>query len=341
MSGNGATGGGNIVTVEMMIPRAVGVEHTYAIQVSIDGKGGFDSISAPHNPYDNAPADTFNTDIVAYMTVLSGSLDGATLDETTTIRTVSVKYVDENGKEIAKTEQYRGYGVTMLNEFGIHAKEIEGYELVQSPDPDLLEGSVKAGFIRELKSSDYTLTYKYKNLNPDKPDVKDTVKLAKVTLKQSVYDYTGKSITPKFTVTDSKKKTVSSSMYKVSGASSSVGKHTLTISGRNGAEGSVKATYTIRPSKVSGLKGTSGKKKAVLSWKSHKTQTTGFQVQYSTSKTFKGAKTTTVKSASAKKITLKGLKSKKKYYVRVRAYKKVSKASYYSAWSSAKSVKVK
>lgn len=39
--------------------------------------------------------------------------------------------------------------------------------------------------------------------------------------------------------------------------------------------------------------------------------------------------------------TVKKLSKKKKYYVRVRTYKKVGKAYYYSSWSKAVSVKTK
>ena len=49
------------------------------------------------------------------------------------------------------------------------------------------------------------------------------------------------------------------------------------------------------------------------------------------------AKTWKYKKSSSKKIVLKGLKAKKKYTVKVRAYK----GSYYGAWSKAKTVKTK
>lgn len=41
------------------------------------------------------------------------------------------------------------------------------------------------------------------------------------------------------------------------------------------------------------------------------------------------------------KATIKSLKAKKTYYVRVRTYKNVDGKKYYSAWSSAKSKKTK
>ena len=53
--------------------------------------------------------------------------------------------------------------------------------------------------------------------------------------------------------------------------------------------------------------------------------------------------TKTVKVATKKKLNkkIKGLKSGKKYYVRVRAYKMNGKKTVYSAWTAKKSVKVK
>lgn len=104
-----------------------------------------------------------------------------------------------------------------------------------------------------------------------------------------------------------------------------------------------KITITVKPSKMS-LSSVKSKKKKQLavSWKklSTKQNITGYQVSYSTKKNFKSAKTVKVKKAS-KACTLKKLKSKKKYYVRIRAYKKVGKSYLYGAWSKAKSTKVK
>ena len=49
----------------------------------------------------------------------------------------------------------------------------------------------------------------------------------------------------------------------------------------------------------------------------------------------------TLAKAATVKGTLKGLTTGKTYYVRVRAWKKVGKTTYYSAWSAAKAAKVK
>ena len=84
-----------------------------------------------------------------------------------------------------------------------------------------------------------------------------------------------------------------------------------------------------------------GKKSIKVTWKKVK-GIKGYQIQYSTNKKFKkGNKTITVKSAKSTSATIKKLKSKKKYYVRMRTYKIVNGKKVYSAWSKAKSVKVK
>ena len=78
-----------------------------------------------------------------------------------------------------------------------------------------------------------------------------------------------------------------------------------------------------------------------VKWK--KKSCTGYQVQYSTSKKFakKGTKVLKVNKAKTTSKTVKKLKAKKKYYVRVRTYKTVKKKKYYSKWSANYSVTTK
>lgn len=64
----------------------------------------------------------------------------------------------------------------------------------------------------------------------------------------------------------------------------------------------------------------------------------GYQIQYGLKKNFKGAKSITKKTSS---VTVKKLKAKKTYYVRVRVYKKIAGSTYYGKWSNKKSVKIK
>lgn len=95
---------------------------------------------------------------------------------------------------------------------------------------------------------------------------------------------------------------------------------------------------SYKPSKVSKLKLKNVKgKKLKISFKKVK-NADGYEIQYSTSKKFKKAKTL---QTTKKSYTVKKLKKKKTYYVRVRAYRYVEGKLYYGAYSSTKKVKIK
>lgn len=83
-----------------------------------------------------------------------------------------------------------------------------------------------------------------------------------------------------------------------------------------------------------------GKKSFTANWKKVN-GVDGYQIQYSTKKSFKKKKTVTVKSAKTVKKRIKKLKSNKKYYVRIRAYKTINGKKQYSKWSAKKAVKTK
>ena len=99
-------------------------------------------------------------------------------------------------------------------------------------------------------------------------------------------------------------------------------------------------TPVKKPGQVKGLKLKAGKKKVTVTYKKV-SGATSYKVTYSTSKKFKKAKTVTVKSGKAVKKTISKLKSKKTYYVKVCAVKKVKGKSYTGKWSAVKKVKVK
>ena len=96
------------------------------------------------------------------------------------------------------------------------------------------------------------------------------------------------------------------------------------------------STITLKKVSITSVK--AGKNSFTAKWK--KTDCTGYQVQYSTNKNFKNAKTLKV-SGSKTSATIKKLSSNKKYYVRIRAYKEVKDKTAYSSWSKEKSVRVK
>ena len=100
------------------------------------------------------------------------------------------------------------------------------------------------------------------------------------------------------------------------------------------------AKVTVKKTTLKSAKNAKGKK-LVVKWKKN-TAGNGYQIQYSTSKKFaKGNKTKTISKNKTTSYTIKKLKKKKTYYVRIRTYKKVSGKTYYSEWSSMKKVKIK
>ena len=98
-------------------------------------------------------------------------------------------------------------------------------------------------------------------------------------------------------------------------------------------------TTATKPSKVS-IKTVTAKKKALaLKWK--KTAGSGYEITYSSKKNFSGAKTVKINGASKSSCTVKKLKSKKTYYVKIRAYKKVGGKIYRGPYSARNQVKTK
>lgn len=155
--------------------------------------------------------------------------------------------------------------------------------------------------------------------------------------------YSGKSQTQKVTVKNSMMTLNSGSEYKVSySGNKSVGTAKIKITGIGNYNGTITKTFKINPKGTSLKSVKKSKKSFKATWKkSSKTWTTGYQVQYSTSKKFKKAKTATVKSYKKTKVTVKKLKKRKTYYVHMRTYKTIKGKKYYSGWSKVKKVKTK
>ena len=126
-----------------------------------------------------------------------------------------------------------------------------------------------------------------------------------------------------------------------------VGKATVIITGKGNYTGKITKAFKINPKGTTLSEVTKAKKAATVKWKKQTkkmsaSRITGYQVQVATNKAFtKGKKMVTIKGykKTSKKIT--GLKAKKKYYVRVRTFKTVNGAKYYSPWSKTGTVKTR
>lgn len=310
---NGVFGDGNAQLVELLPPRYAGTNKKFTIQVSIDGENWLDT---------NTVTLTVNNQGI------SSESDFRTCNKED-IQTITVKYVDEKGNEIAAADKQNGYGISMLKQFEITPKKIDGYTLIEEKNPNIPEWVYQGP-----KDNTYTYTYK---ADREPQDLKKAV-VKGIGNKT----YTGKAIKQKISVTLNGK-TVASTNYSVTYKNNTkVGVATVVISGKGAYTGSVTKKFKINPKSVA-LSSVKAKKKAVkVTWKKSSMKVSGYQVSYSTSKHFKKAKTTSVKyTKSVKSKTVKKLKSKKKYYVRVRTYTKTSGGTCYSSWSKAKSAKVK
>ncbi|MGN0151437.1 MAG: leucine-rich repeat protein [Wujia sp.] len=100
---------------------------------------------------------------------------------------------------------------------------------------------------------------------------------------------------------------------------------------------SIKAVFVSRPTLSKLTEKTGGK--MLVQWKKN-SSASGYQIQYGIGSSMSGAKTVSVSSRNTVSKVLSGLNKNKKYYVKIRTYKTVSGKKYYSAWSTAKSLKI-
>ena len=144
------------------------------------------------------------------------------------------------------------------------------------------------------------------------------------------------------TVKDGKLKLKEGTDYTISydRKAKAIGAYKLTVKGKGKYTGSKKVSFKIIPKGTQFSKLTGGKQQITLTWKSAK-NITGYEIEYSLKSNFAGSKKVKIKKAKTLTTTIKKLKAKKKYYVRIRTYTTVKKKNYCSKWSAAKAVKVK
>lgn len=172
-------------------------------------------------------------------------------------------------------------------------------------------------------------------------------KISSVKLSNSTFTYNGKTIKPSVIIKDSKGKKINNSNYTIaySKGLKNVGNYKVTIKFKGNYSGTVNKTFTIIPKSTTLTKLSSSKKKVTVKWKKQVSQTNGYQLQYSLNSNFKSAKLLNVTNNKATSKSISNLKSKKKYYVRIRTYKNVKvngkSTKLYSTWSKSLNVKVK
>lgn len=157
-------------------------------------------------------------------------------------------------------------------------------------------------------------------------------------------DYTGKDIKPAITICDVKGNAINKAYYTITySGCKAVGTATAKITFKGNYTGTVTKTYKILPEKTKITKLAPASKSFTATVAAGK-GAEGYEIQYSTTSTFKSVNKQMLK-ATVKSVPYKKLKSKTMYYVRVRSYKNVTENGktvvYYSDWSPTLSVKTK
>ena len=161
---------------------------------------------------------------------------------------------------------------------------------------------------------------------------------------QSTFTYNGRNQAPKVTVAKLNLVPMTEGRdYRVNYPASSkyVGTYETSVAGLGDFSGVKKLKYRILPQKTGITKLYRGSRKFTARWSKRTAQVTGYQLSYATRSNFSNGKTVTLTRNYTTKRTVKKLKRRTRYYVRVRTYKTVKGIRYYSSWSSVKSVKTR
>ena len=180
----------------------------------------------------------------------------------------------------------------------------------------------------------------------DADDAKVAATPKKITLSNTRFVYNGKVQKPVVTVKNAKDEVIKGYTVKYTGNCKNVGKYKVTLTFKGAYNGTKTKTYKIAPKSVTVKSLKAAKKSFDVKWSKQTTQVTGYQVQYSTDKNFvKDVKNKKITKNSVVSKTVKSLKSKKVYYVRIRTYKTVKyngeQMNLHSDWTTVKKVTVK
>lgn len=165
--------------------------------------------------------------------------------------------------------------------------------------------------------------------------------VGKASVKVSDQVWTGKALKPAVTVKDGNVTLKKGRDYTVSySANKGIGTAKVTVTGKGSYTGKITKTFKINPQGQSiSAKGDKSGKKIAVTLAKHSSNS-GYQVSYADNSGFKNSKSLWLSGNSKNKGTIKGLKSKKTYYVKARDYKTIGKTKVYGKWSAVKKVSI-
>ena len=214
---------------------------------------------------------------------------------------------------------------------------IVGGQLVTEPDEPVRVGYTFAGWFVGSQEFNFAAPVTADTVITAKWNALPSVSGARVKVAKAVYN--GKARKPEVTVTLNGKELTETIDYIVTYSNNKkVGQGSVTIQGIDKYAGTKTVKFSILPAKVkiSKIANRKGKKALVKFGKAVGAK--GYQVTYSTDKSFKSAKN---KNVSKNSITLTGLKKNKTYYVKVRAYTNINGKRVYGAYSTKVKVQIK
>ncbi|MDY2960212.1 MAG: fibronectin type III domain-containing protein [Hornefia sp.] len=170
-------------------------------------------------------------------------------------------------------------------------------------------------------------------------------KIKSAKLSKSMFVYNGKNVKPQVVIVGENGEKLNSNDYNIRYPKNSknVGKYLIKVSFKGRYKNNKVKTlkYKICPKGTEIVDLRSRKKKLTIRWKKNRTQTTGYEIQYSVSSKFKNTKTVKIKSNRKTSLAVKKLKKGKRYNIRIRTYSKTKGGMLYSSWSKNKRVKIK
>lgn len=276
-------------------------------------------------------------------TQVNGSLDGQADYDYFRIRTGQYKDYDFYCKNInINTHSWSGdnqFRVSICNDM----KEVlADYRLTYGSDnkkdgvtPTVVLSPNTVYYIRIYDPSKGIGNYTFKLTHH-----RNSISQAAVQIKKS-YVYTGKYITPSVKVVYGSSTLVKGKDYKVEYLNNkNPGIATVKITGIGIYKGSYKAVFKILPAKAKAPRLSVKGRKVTVKLTRDK-NVSGYDIQYATKSSFKGAKMMSVNKNSIVTKKTPQLKTYTKYYVRVRSYKKVNSQKITGSWSTMRSIRTR
>ena len=216
-----------------------------------------------------------------------------------------------------------------------------------SPDVNGSFGAIDAAAALEYVLADSWQGIPKKRIDENDPDDPVSLLPAQVSLDDTLCVYTGKALTPEVSVMLGDEELEQDDDFTVRYVDNiNPGTAKAIVTGAGAYTGTKTVSFTIALGQVEISKLKAAKRAFVVTWARQQSGNVGYQIRYSTKKSMNGSSLKTVAKNKTTKLKVKKagkkkLKRKKRYFVQVRTYKTIGKRTYYSAWSSKRSVKTK